>query len=148
MGQTLISINSCLISGSITPIPPICAPCRRSGECRREKELNVFREISEFREFSQPEVRLSSSKETLFVTLVTEVSLISREPNLRFERISISRGFLCKSFSSFPFYTRHARPPAASRCSRSSSLSRHSMSQFFSLLPALKWRPIWLNWRD
>ena len=29
-----------------------------------------------------------------FVTLVTEVSLISREPNLRFERISISRGFL------------------------------------------------------
>ena len=30
----------------------------------------------------------------LFVTLVTEVSLISREPNLRFERISISRGFL------------------------------------------------------
>jgi hypothetical protein len=27
----------------------------------------------------------------LFVTLVTEVSLISREPNLRFERISISR---------------------------------------------------------
>ena len=37
----------------------------------------------------------------LFVTLVTEVSLISREPNLRFERISISRGFLCKSFSSF-----------------------------------------------
>ena len=30
-----------------------------------------------------------------------EVSLISREPNLRFERISISRGFLCKSFSSF-----------------------------------------------
>jgi hypothetical protein len=30
----------------------------------------------------------------LFVTLVTEVSLISREPNLRFERISISRGIL------------------------------------------------------
>ncbi len=27
----------------------------------------------------------------MFVTLVTEVSLISREPNLRFERISISR---------------------------------------------------------
>ena len=34
-------------------------------------------------------------------TLVTEVSLFSREPNLRFERISISRGILCKSFSSF-----------------------------------------------
>jgi hypothetical protein len=32
--------------------------------------------------------------EELFVTVVTEVSLISREPNLRFERISISRGFL------------------------------------------------------
>jgi hypothetical protein len=32
--------------------------------------------------------------QSLFVTLVTEVSLISREPNLRFERISISRGFL------------------------------------------------------
>lgn len=30
----------------------------------------------------------------LFVTLVTEVSLISRETNLRFERISISRGIL------------------------------------------------------
>jgi hypothetical protein len=45
--------------------------------------------------------------EKLFVTLVTEVSLISREPNLRFERISISRRFLWKSFSSFPFYTRH-----------------------------------------
>jgi hypothetical protein len=30
----------------------------------------------------------------LFVTLVTEVSLISRESNLRFERISISRGIL------------------------------------------------------
>jgi len=30
----------------------------------------------------------------LFVTLVSEVSLISREPNLRFERISISRRFL------------------------------------------------------
>jgi hypothetical protein len=30
----------------------------------------------------------------LFVTLVTEVSLISREPNLRFERISISRRYL------------------------------------------------------
>jgi hypothetical protein len=36
---------------------------------------------------------------TLFVTLVTEVSLISMEPNLRFERISISRRFLWKSFS-------------------------------------------------
>jgi hypothetical protein len=33
-------------------------------------------------------------KGDLFVTLVTEVSLISRDPNLRFERISISRGFL------------------------------------------------------
>ena len=32
--------------------------------------------------------------EKLFVTLVTEVSLISREPNLRFERISISREIL------------------------------------------------------
>jgi hypothetical protein len=42
----------------------------------------------------------------LFVTLVTEVSLISREPNFRFERISISRRFLWKSFSSFPFCTR------------------------------------------
>ncbi len=40
-------------------------------------------------------------------TLVTEVSLLSREPNLRFERISISRRFLWKSFSSFPFCTRH-----------------------------------------
>ncbi len=37
----------------------------------------------------------------LFVTLVTEVSLISREPNHRFERISLSRRFLWKSFSSF-----------------------------------------------
>ncbi len=35
------------------------------------------------------------------------MSLISREPNLRFERISISRRFLWKSFSSVPFYTRH-----------------------------------------
>jgi hypothetical protein len=33
-------------------------------------------------------------KVELFVTLVTEVSLFSREPNLRFERISISRGIL------------------------------------------------------
>jgi hypothetical protein len=36
------------------------------------------------------------------------VSLISREPNLRFERESISRRFLWKSFSSFPCCTRHA----------------------------------------
>ncbi len=43
----------------------------------------------------------------LFVTLVTEVSLISREANLRFERISISRRFLWKSFSSFRFCTLH-----------------------------------------
>ncbi len=35
------------------------------------------------------------------------MSLISRESNLRFERISISRGFLWKSFSSFPFWIRH-----------------------------------------
>ncbi len=49
------------------------------------------------------------SNMSLFVTLVTEVSLISREPNLRFERISISRRFLWKSFSSFPFYTLQKR---------------------------------------
>jgi hypothetical protein len=49
---------------------------------------------------------VSLGKVSLFVTLVTEVSLISREPNLRFERISISRGFLWKSFSSFPFCIR------------------------------------------
>ncbi len=35
-----------------------------------------------------------TQQEFLLVTLVTDVSLISREPNLRFERISISRGFL------------------------------------------------------
>jgi hypothetical protein len=35
-----------------------------------------------------------NTQKELFVTLVTEVSLISREPNLRFERISISTGFL------------------------------------------------------
>jgi hypothetical protein len=39
-------------------------------------------------------VDMNPSDRILFVTLVTEVSLISREPNLRFERISISRGFL------------------------------------------------------
>ena len=37
----------------------------------------------------------------LFVTLVTEVSLISREPNLRFERISISRGNSLHRVSTF-----------------------------------------------
>jgi hypothetical protein len=68
-----------------------------------EKSLNLENSL-------KSEVRLPTSKETLqllFVTLVTEVSLISREPNLRFERISISRRFLWKSFSSFPFCTRH-----------------------------------------
>jgi hypothetical protein len=34
--------------------------------------------------------RIERFSEKLFVTLITEVSLISREPNLRFERISIS----------------------------------------------------------
>ena len=53
----------------------------------------------------------------LFVTLVTEVSLISREPNLRFERISISRGILCKSFSSFSLL--HSPPR---KCSDGSSM--------------------------
>jgi hypothetical protein len=86
--------------------------------------------------------------ETLFVTLVTEVSLISREPNLRFERISISRRFLWKSFSSFPFYTRLALLPAVCRCSRSSTLSRHSIPQFFSLLPALTWCPIFVYYQS
>jgi hypothetical protein len=38
--------------------------------------------------------RTERFSEKLFVTLVTEVSLISRESNLRFERISISREFL------------------------------------------------------
>ncbi len=36
----------------------------------------------------------SVNRQELLVTLVTEVSLISRESNLRFERISISRRFL------------------------------------------------------
>ena len=44
--------------------------------------------------FRVPGLGLGSGCEVLFVTLVTEVSLISREPNLIFERISISRGFL------------------------------------------------------
>jgi hypothetical protein len=44
------------------------------------------------------QVRRWSSRQKLFVTLVTEVSLISRDPNLRFERISISRRFLWKLF--------------------------------------------------
>jgi hypothetical protein len=43
----------------------------------------------------------------LFVTLVPEVSLISRYPNFRFERISMSRRFLWNSLNSFPFFTRH-----------------------------------------
>ena len=49
----------------------------------------------------------SGTLEKLFVILVTEVSLISRELNLRFERIFISRRFLWKSSRSFPFCTRH-----------------------------------------
>jgi hypothetical protein len=49
--------------------------------------------------------------------------------------------FIWKSFSSFPFFTRHTLPPAVSRYSTSSTLSRHSMSHFFSLMPTL----IWLN---
>ena len=39
-------------------------------------------------------IRVARAREELFVTLVTEVSLISRDPNLRSERISISRRFL------------------------------------------------------
>jgi hypothetical protein len=50
---------------------------------------------------------VSALGETLFVALVTEVFVISREPNLRFERICVSRRFLWKSFSSFPFCPRH-----------------------------------------
>ncbi len=36
-----------------------------------------------------PRLDLSIRNVELFVTLVTEVSLISREPNLRFQRISL-----------------------------------------------------------
>ncbi len=56
-----------------------------------------------------PTVDLCDSLETLLEIddWLTEVSLISRELNLRFERISISRRFLWKSFSSFPSCTRH-----------------------------------------
>ncbi len=44
--------------------------------------------------------------------------LILREPNLRFERISISRRFLWTSFSSFPFCTRHTRKRSCTWSSR------------------------------
>ncbi len=66
---------------------------------QKGKELNDFQrnpldiEISTFDLRGSAPSRLETLQ-LLFVTLVTEVSLISREPNLRFERISISRGFL------------------------------------------------------
>ena len=53
-----------------------------------------FRHISIIAAFCGSWEHKGGSK--LFVTLVTEVSLISRESNLRFERISISREILWK----------------------------------------------------
>ncbi len=96
--------------------------CLRIGliRHRRSKKPHTF--------FSKSSPRFSrgdpSNLMNLFVTLVTEVSLISREPNLRFERISISRGILWKSFSSFPFCTRHILPVFSNKANFPATESR------------------------
>jgi hypothetical protein len=71
------------------------------------------------------------------------VSLLegSRTSDLR--ELSKFRG---KSFSSFPFCTRHAHPPTAVGARSSTRLV--TLSQFFPFCRAPKWRPIWQNWRD
>jgi hypothetical protein len=68
-------------------------------------------------------LQVFSFNKEMFVTLVTEVSLISREPKLRFERIE---SLYLEDFSE----NRSVLFPSALDT------------------PALKWRPIWLNWRD
>ena len=56
--------------------------------------MSVYRQGGRAGVASAEGKRTERFSEKLFVTLVTEVSLISREPNLRFERISISREIL------------------------------------------------------
>jgi hypothetical protein len=90
----------------------LCFSCLRLGliRHRRNKKPHAFFSKSFLNsEISQKIVQFFSLLHSpRRDTLVTEVSLTSREPNLRFERISISRVFLWKSFNSFPFCTRHA----------------------------------------
>jgi hypothetical protein len=92
--------NSAIYLGYGKPSEPRRVLFCNRVECRREnKRTERFSEkSSRYRDSLKSEVRLPRDQRhfsycsLLFVTLVTEVCLISREPNLRFERISTTLG--------------------------------------------------------
>ncbi len=99
-GQGFTPLRTRISSASCMP----SATQRGNGQVAQTfEDLHMFKSVVRHQDYiydqvgcrkcvlSRPDPPQASK---LFVTLVTEVSLISREPNLRFERISISREFL------------------------------------------------------